>query len=290
LSATGIPGSPINLFWTDGSPVATSQGNPADEIGFRIERATGPAGGFAAIGTTAENVTSFTDTTTTAGRTYRYRVVAFNAFGEATSNSVKVAPPVIPPAAPSCLVATLLSGPVRVQLTSRDNATNETGFVIERSTNGGSFVVVATPGPFSGTGVMSSLDRTVQSGNTYAYRMKAVNRTVSSEYSNTTRVKVPTLPAVPSSLAGRASRILGNTTRDRARLIWRDKSSNETGFHIQRATNAAFTSGVNTYNVGANVTTFNQNISRTLNYYYRVRATNAVGASGWSNVVFVTTP
>ena len=47
LSATGTSGSPVNLTWTDGTPAAdpATLGNPANEIGFRIERATGATGG-----------------------------------------------------------------------------------------------------------------------------------------------------------------------------------------------------------------------------------------------------
>ncbi|MBI5632248.1 MAG: S8 family serine peptidase [Nitrospirae bacterium] len=196
----------------------------------------------------------------------------------------------IPLPAPSSQLATLLGGPLRVQLTGQDNATNETGFVIERSTNDGSFVVIATPGPFSGTGTMTYLDRTVKSGNTYTYRMKAVNGTLSSAYSNTASVTVPTPPAAPSSLAGEAVRITRSTTQDVATLAWIDNAINESAFTVQRSLNAAFTNSLRTFTVGADVNKFSQKVSRANNFYYRVRATNVAGKSGWSNTVFVTTP
>jgi len=59
-------------------------------------------------------------------------------------------------------------------------------------------------------------------------------------------------------------------------LNWTDNSLNETGFTIERATNAAFTTGLATFTVGADVTTYTDS---TYNppYYYRVFANNLVG-------------
>ena len=54
-------------------------------------------------------------------------------------------------------------------------------------------------------------------------------------------------------------------------LTWTDNANNETGFEIQRSTSPNFTNAT-TFTVGANVTTFNQNVFRAANYYYRVRA------------------
>ena len=72
-------------------------------------------------------------------------------------------------------------------------------------------------------------------------------------------------------------------------MTWTDNANNETGFQIQCALTPAFLVPV-TFTVGANVTMFTQNIIRRLTYYYRVRAVNAAGNSGWSNVVRVTAP
>ena len=86
LSVTGTPGSAMTLNWVDPTPVAalSTLGNPANEIGFRIERA--PVNGvYATIGTALANVTSYVDTSTVIGQTYAYRVIAFNAAGEVAS-------------------------------------------------------------------------------------------------------------------------------------------------------------------------------------------------------------
>ena len=67
-------------------------------------------------------------------------------------------------------------------------------------------------------------------------------------------------------------------------LNWIDNSNNETGFTIQRATNAAFTAGLNTVTVAANTTTLTQTgLDRNRAYYYRIRANNGAIFSAWVN-------
>jgi hypothetical protein len=288
--ATGAPGSNIALAWTDRSPVTsdpTTWGDPKAEIGYRIERATG-SGGFVQIGTALANATGFTDATTSTGISYRYRVIAYNAAGEAVSNVVTAAPSILI-AAPTNLTATLQFNPTRTLLSWTDNATNETGFVIERSDNGGSFTQIAARGPRAGTGTTTLTTNSLVPGHTYTYRVAAYQGATLSAWSNTASVTVAAPPAAPSNLTGSAVRIIGNFFQDRVTLNWTDNANNETGFQIQRSTSPNFTNAT-TYNVGANVTTFSQNVSRTFDYYYRVRAVNAAGNSAWSTAVLVKTP
>ena len=203
---------PVNLNWTDGTPVTTDPatwGSPSNEIGFRIERATGATGTFASIGQALANITNYSDTTAVSGSTYMYQVIAYNAAGEATSNIV-TATVTVPtaPAAPGNLIATVQAGPA-VGLTWMDNATNETGFEIERSVNGGAFIQIATNGARTGTGSVSYTDITVSAGNSYVYRVRAMNgATLASAYSNTATVLIPgvvnvtTVAPVSGSIAG----------------------------------------------------------------------------------------
>jgi FtsP/CotA-like multicopper oxidase with cupredoxin domain len=298
LSATGtpppaLPGSPVILNWTDGTPASSpaTLGNPANEIGFRIERATGLAGTFATIGTVLANITTYTDTTTVLNTLYRYRVVAFNAAGDSPSAPVTVSPP--GPAAPTNLQVPAFTSSL-IYLSWRDNSNNETSFAVWRSTNGGPFAQIATVTRTAAQrtsvgGTVTYTNNGVAIGNTYAYYVTAVNASGPSAPSNTVTVSLK-VPAAPSNLAGAAVRITGSTSNDSVTLTWTDNSNNETSFQIQRAGNSTFTSFVSTSTVGANVTSFTQNVSRTYDWYYRVRAINAFGNSPWSNVVFVTTP
>lgn len=166
------------------------------------------------------------------------------------------------------------------------NPANEIGFRIGRATGIGAFVLIGT----ALANATTYIDTTAASNTSYRYRVIAFNAAGDSP-SNIATVgqSPPSLPATPTNLAGAAVRINGNQLQDRVTLTWKDNANNETGFQIQRSVTPSFASSI-TFTVGANVTSLQQNVLRAVNYYYRVRATNAVGNSAWSNVVFVTTP
>src|SRR5262249_4273367 len=150
LTATASSDSRIDLTWQD---------NASNEDSFRIERSLdGVTWGL--VGTTGAGVTAFSDTTVSASTTYRYRVQATNAGGGSPySNVAGTTTPGAPaaPAAPSGLVATAGSA-TNVTLSWRDNAGNESGFRIERSSNGGKgWTQIAQVG----TNVTSYTDTTV---------------------------------------------------------------------------------------------------------------------------------
>jgi len=287
------PVSPVILTWTDATPFdystgipSSTLGNPSNEIGFLIQRANvnnnGNPGTYTQIGSALANQTTYTDSTVDTFSTYSYKVIAYNAAGNSPSNAITVAPPILPPAAPTNLTATLQTGPL-IRLAWTDNATNELSFVVERAVNGGSFFTLATLGPRNGTGSVSYTDTTVTAGNTYDYRVKTVNGGGSSAYSNTATViiSLPVPPVAPSGLTALPTR---TGTSDMVTLTWTDNSSNETGFRIQRATNSTFTAGLVTNTVGVNIITFQiANLTRNRNYYFRIQAYNAVGTSAWVN-------
>ena len=91
-----------------------------------------------------------------------------------------------------------------------------------------------------------------------------------------------TAPAAPSNLTAAAS------GKRAIQLNWTDNASNETGFLVERATSAAGPFA-QVATVGANVTSYKNSglVSRTT-YFYRVRATNAVGSSPYSNTASAT--
>jgi uncharacterized protein (TIGR03382 family) len=77
LVATATLTLGATLNWTD---------NSSDEAGFRIERQIG-AGAFATLGTVGANVTTSGDSGLTLGTMYTYRVVAYNAAGDAAASN-----------------------------------------------------------------------------------------------------------------------------------------------------------------------------------------------------------
>jgi hypothetical protein len=89
LGLVGIGAIALNAA----SVVVRWEDNSDNEVGFKVERATG-SGGFVQIGTTRRNTTAFQDYSLAPNTTYRYRVRAFNYAGDsAYSNVVQVNSP-----------------------------------------------------------------------------------------------------------------------------------------------------------------------------------------------------
>jgi len=280
LTATLQTGPQISLAWVDGS---------TDETGFLIQRS--PDGvNFTDLTTVGANIVTYVDTAVSAGVTYTYQVAAFNLGGSsafAVSNSVTVPGPQ-PPNAPDQLAAVFEAGPPPfINLQWADNSLDETGFVIERSTDGVNFALLANVV----ADVMAYNDLAVLGGFTYTYRVAAFNANGTSAYAVSNSVPVPpdaTPPAAPSNLSAT------NVTRTTLTLNWQDNSNNETGFTIQRATNSTFTRNLVSVNVGPNVTSFGDSgLKRNTQYFYRVLAFNGFnGGAGpfpWSPTLNVTT-
>jgi len=96
-------------------------------------------------------------------------------------------------------------------------------------------------------------------------------------------VSGPTVPAAPSGLTANAQ----STTQ--IQLTWTDNSSNEDGFKVERsATGSSGWAQIAT--VGAGVATYTDGgLTASTKYYYRVRAYNSAGNSGYSNEANATT-
>ena len=90
-------------------------------------------------------------------------------------------------------------------------------------------------------------------------------------------------PAAPSSLA------VTSGGKGSATLNWADNSNNEQSFAVERST--SMSGGyIQVASVGTNVRTYTDNtLFRKTTYFYRVRAANSGGKSGYSNVASVKT-
>jgi C1A family cysteine protease len=192
-------------------------------------------------------------------------------FGESTIAYKK---PIPSPAAPSNLSATAISSS-QVNLSWTDNASNETGFMIERCTGGTcSYISVgANTTTYSDTGLMASTP--------YIYRVKASNSGGDSAYSDNasaTTLAGSQPPAAPSSLKATT------VSKSQLNLLWTDNSNNEAGFKIERCQGSGCTNFAQIATVGANVTTYsNTGLRKATIYTYRVRGYNSSGNSGYSN-------
>ncbi|MEO5943116.1 MAG: fibronectin type III domain-containing protein [Ferruginibacter sp.] len=93
-----------------------------------------------------------------------------------------------------------------------------------------------------------------------------------------------TTPVLPTAFAGQA---LSNGT---VKLSWNDIAYNESAYNVYRATNIAGPFTLLSPSPSANDSTYIDNtVLSSTTYYYKIEAINAVGTSGYTNVVSVTT-
>jgi hypothetical protein len=179
-------------------------------------------------------------------------------------------PNCLPPAAPTSLSATLAASPYscnQVNLAWVDNATNETGYGVQRKTATTDWATIATLGAnttsYSNVGLEPG-------GATYIYRVYAYNSN-GNAYSNEATAAVPLCINPPSNLAANV------TSCRRIELTWIDNSLNESGFLIERKAGSGGT-WAQVDSVAANVTFYeNVALNQAINYYFRVRAINSLG-------------
>lgn len=125
-----------------------------------------------------------------------------------------VAPEPLDGSAPSGLSATAI-GHDTIELMWTDNTTNESGFVIERSENGGPFTELGMPAPANSGAAASFTDSGLSGGTDYSYRIYAFKGGDSTAYSNTASATTGPAPIITLQLSG--YKIKGKHTVD---LSW----------------------------------------------------------------------
>lgn len=260
-------GRSISLSWTDNSNTETS---------FIIQRQLNGGAWNNAYATVNSNIITYSEASLSAG-TYRYRVIAHNDFGDSEPTTEQEGVILDLPNPPTSLTATPDNTSATVTLNWTDASSNETGFIIQRRVNSGSWNNAYA---LAAANTTTYLDNNLGSGPlaqaTYTYRVCAANANGNSNASNTSSAQITTsIPSKPSNLAVASSN--GNLV-----LTWTDNSTNETSFqierHIENGSYALLSAPA------ANTTTWtNTGLTGDHTYTYRIRAGNSLGYSDYSD-------
>ena len=195
----------------------------------------------------------------------------------------------VAPAAPTALAGVQTGPSPAVKLTWTNNATYPaaTEVKIQRATNTGftTGVTTFTTGPTATT----YSDTSVAVNTTYYYRVRAENTVSYSAWSNVVTVHVVSPLAAPTNLV--ALPFVTNATQARVNVSWTEPAgSTVTGFTVQVATNAGFTTGLMTATVsGVSRAQSFTGLPRRTKIYVRVQAINGAMTSAWTTTS-VTTP
>ena len=271
LSAATVSSNQIDLAWTDQSTT---------EDGFSIERALdvgGAPGAWTQVVVVVSNVVVYGDSGLTWNTGYWYRVQARNTRGNSPYSN-QASANTGPPSAPSGLMATAIATN-QINLSWTDNSGDEAGFLIERAPDN-----AGTPGPWTqaasvSTNVIAYSNTALTENTKYWYRVRAYKASGNSPYSNQASATTAP-PTAPSVL------IATTVSTNQIRLSWTDNSNEEVGFLIERAPDNGGVPGMWTQigTVSANVVVYSDTgLAANTRYWYRVRAFNAVGNSGYGD-------
>ncbi len=256
--------SAVSLARSPEGPVVSWADNSSNETGFRVERAASGSSDWSVIATPGAGVTSVTDATALVGQSYQYRVTAVGSVEESQASAVVTF--AYTPDAPSTVNASGLTSR-RVAISWAD-VEGETGYRIERSTNGTSWTLVST----AGVGVTSYEDASVSPATRYFYRVVATSAAGNSAAA--TSAAAPTVPDAPAACAAAA------TGTAAVRLSWA-AATGASGYRIEQQQGDSWTTLTNL--TGGTVTSFLvNNLSENTAYVFRIVAQGVGGASSAS--------
>lgn len=278
FTATGMSQSQIHLTWID---------NSAEETGYQIERSLVGEFGYTLLTTVPANSTGYTDENLECGRTYYYRLRGvqnsmpplYSQYGfDTQATTLNCIHP-----APSNFSATAVTNG-QVQLSWADNASDETEYRLERSSNwSAGWTQIATLPPDS----VSYQDNHVACGTHYYYRLRGYWAD-DGQYSNFASVVEITTTAcglaTPSDFSATTLSI------SRIQLYWTDNAVSESEYRLERSADGISGWIESTLPINSNDYRQTGLVCGTI-YYFRLRAYQVDGDtySPYSSIASATT-
>ncbi|MBI5060640.1 hypothetical protein HZB60_12775 [candidate division KSB1 bacterium] len=235
--------------------IVVTWNNVVNETGYNVYRDA------VLLGSTAADVTIFTDNTAASGATYSYTVSAFNVDGESDQstpdNGTRLG---IPPVVPNVVATDTSCFNVLITWT---NVNGEAGYVVTR--NGNQIGAV-------GADAVSFTDNAATPGTVYTYGVAAFNACGQGEAGQDQGTRTAGAPATPTGLTA------SDNTCNVVNVVWNDVAT-ETSYGIVRSNN----DGSNPETIGtnaANDTTFDDNTATFgVTFRYWVVGHNECGSS-----------
>ena len=224
-----VPTAPTNLQGSVTGYVSTSTGPTpianqitwtavADTLTYTIERKVGAGGTYAVIGTA--DGTAYADSGLLPGNTYFYEINAVNAVGTGpVSAEFSLTTPVVPVAATA--VSATMTTATTIALQWTDNANNEDGFQIYRSTGSGTPTLAGAVA----AGVVTFTDTGLTPGVVYQYFIRTFNVSGSADSLGVTATTLLTAPNL----------VFAQRTGNTATLYFASPAG-ATGFNVYRGT------------------------------------------------------
>ena len=182
-------------------------------------------------------------------------------------------------AAPTQVTAQMVNG-TGVRVRFRDNANNETGFLVERSADGGgTWQPAGTVNASNGTGnTVTFFDTGVPVSGSYVYRVGATGLLGTAWSVQSAAVNAVAAPSAPT-VTGTSTPTAGN--RETLTVNW-TAVTGATGYTVRYSANANG-NGATTRNLGGNTLTTNWTNLQRRTYYVQVTVTTNGGTatSGW---------
>lgn len=262
----------IQLKWQDNS----------NETTFIIERKAPDDGAFKEIAVVPQNVTTYIDEDDTSSPvisdalyTYRIKAVTGSTNSE-YSDEISVTSTYL--SAPTALSASCVDGH-SIKLSWQDITSEETGFEIWRRVGtSATWELYAT----MGRNAVSYIDTSISEKNSYSYKIRAKinDNTVYSDFSNDAAIWA-------ASAAAPANLTCNVTGTNEVELNWEDKSTNETGYKVERKV-GYFGQWSQMAQLEANVTKYtDRSLNKTDVYYYRVYAYDTLNSINYSNTIVI---